>query len=192
MNITAFLSYVVITSITPGPSNLLIMNETRLFGFRRAWKFNGGILMGFALLGILSALFTSYLHALLPTLQPILKLFGAIYLLYLAYKTGFPKASQDQNITVQATFLSGLFFQIINMKSILFFLTALTTFILPYSTSLIYNIQYTFYAIVLGWSALLLWAAFGSLFKLFFVKYDKLFRWTMSLLLLYSAFTIYL
>lgn len=52
MNIAAFLSYIIITSVTPGPSNLLMMNEARRYGFKGAWKFNSGILTGFALLGI--------------------------------------------------------------------------------------------------------------------------------------------
>ncbi|GHI00342.1 hypothetical protein AM1BK_38840 [Neobacillus kokaensis] len=33
MSIVAFLSYVIIKSITPGPSNILMMNEARRFGF---------------------------------------------------------------------------------------------------------------------------------------------------------------
>lgn len=34
MIFAAFLSYVIITSFTPGPSNMLVMNEARRFGFK--------------------------------------------------------------------------------------------------------------------------------------------------------------
>ncbi len=58
MSIIAFLSYVIMTSITPGPSNTLMMNEAQRFGFIGSWRFNTGILSGFAVLGILSGVFT--------------------------------------------------------------------------------------------------------------------------------------
>ncbi|MGX8178403.1 LysE family transporter [Exiguobacterium artemiae] len=191
MNVAAFLSYVIITSITPGPSNLLMMNEARHFGFVGAWKFNGGILTGFAFLGLLSAGFTAGLDQLLPMLEPYLQLAGVAYLLYLAWKIGFPKPTSGKTIDMQATFLSGFVFQMINVKSILFFLTVLSTFILPHSGSAVQTMVYLGYTILLGWAALLLWSAFGSLFSRFFTRYDRLFRFTMSALLVYSAVTIF-
>lgn len=54
MSIIAFLSYVIITSITPGPSNILMMNEARKHGIGGAWRFSSGILLGFAVLGMMS------------------------------------------------------------------------------------------------------------------------------------------
>ena len=148
MNVAAFLSYVIITSITPGPSNLLMMNEARHFGFVGAWKFNGGILIGFAFLGLLSAGFTAGLDQLLPMLEPYLQLAGVAYLLYLAWKIGFPKPTSGKTIDVQATFLSGFVFQMINVKSILFFLTVLSTFILPHSGSAVQTMVYLGYTIL--------------------------------------------
>ncbi|WP_149427228.1 MULTISPECIES: LysE family transporter [Exiguobacterium] len=191
MNVVAFLSYVIITSITPGPSNLLVMHESSHFGFRGAWRFNTGILLGFMMLGLVSALGTTVLQATIPMIEPILQWLGAAYLVYLAYKIGFPKQTASQIDTVPATFLSGLLFQLINVKSILFFLTALSTFILPHSTSTVEIVQYTSYAIILGWIALLLWAGSGSLFRSLFQRYDVAFRVIMCGLLLYSAVTIF-
>lgn len=85
MSIIAFLSYVIITSITPGPSNILMMNEARRFGFVGAWQFNTGILAGFAVLGMVSGIFTAGLYSWIPVVEPYFKLAGAAYLLYLAW-----------------------------------------------------------------------------------------------------------
>ncbi|VWX34616.1 LysE family translocator [Exiguobacterium oxidotolerans] len=191
MNAVAFLSYVIITSITPGPSNLLMMNESRHFGFLGAWKFNGGILTGFAVLGLLSAAFTTGLDQALPVLEPYLKWAGVLYLMYLAWKIGFSTSGPSSEPVGQATFLSGFVFQMINVKSILFFLTVLSAFILPESGSTTQTILYLIYTIVLGWAALLLWSAFGSLFSRLFTRFDRIFRFTMSALLIYSAVTIF-
>ncbi|AZB41732.1 lysine transporter LysE [Bacillus sp. FJAT-42376] len=192
MSIVAFLSYVIITSITPGPSNILMMNEARRFGFIGSWRFISGILAGFAVLGILSGIFTAGLYKWIPVLEPYFKIAGAAYLLYLTWQISRPKGSKKDGREVQTSFLSGFIFQLINIKSILFFLTVLSAFILPFHDSLKSIGFYLFLSIFLGWLALLLWSGFGSLFKKVFVKYDRSFRLIMSVFLLYSAVTIFL
>lgn len=192
MDIFAFLSYVIITSITPGPSNILMMNEARKFGFIGSWRFSSGILTGFAVLGILSGLLTTGLYNWLPFIEPYFKIAGAAYLLYLAWQIGFPRESNKVSNNAQSNFLLGFIIQIINVKSILFFLTVMSAFILPFNHSIKSIVFYLILTIFLGWLALLLWSGFGSIFKKFFAKYDKLFRAIMCLLLIYSAVTIFL
>lgn len=192
MDIFAFLSYVIITSITPGPSNILMMNEARKFGFIGTWRFSSGILTGFAVLGILSGLLTTGLYNWLPFIEPYFKIAGAAYLLYLAWQIGFPRESNKVSNNAQSNFLLGFIIQIINVKSILFFLTVMSAFILPFNHSIKFVVFYLILTIFLGWLALLLWSGFGSIFKRFFAKYDKLFRAIMCLLLIYSVVTIFL
>ncbi|ASK63939.1 lysine transporter LysE [Virgibacillus phasianinus] len=192
MNIVAFLSYVIITSITPGPSNILMMNEARRFSFMGSWRFSSGILTGFAVLGILSGVLTTGLYNWIPVLEPYFKIIGAAYLLYLAWQVGMPKDTTDNSSGVQSSFLSGFIIQIINVKSILFFLTVMSAFILPFNHSINSIVLCLIVTILLGWSALLLWSGFGSIFKRLFAKHDKLFRVIMSLLLIYSAVSIFL
>lgn len=190
MNIAAFLSYIIITSVTPGPSNLLMMNEARRYGFKGAWKFNSGILTGFALLGIVSGLFTAGLYQWIPVIEPYFKAAGALYLVYLAGKIGFPKAGSSQASELESSFYTGLLFQLINVKSILFFLTVMSVFIMPAAQSVSIMIFYTAVTIVLGWTALLLWSMFGSLLKNVWHRYDRIFRVVMAALLIYAASAI--
>ncbi|KAB2492867.1 LysE family transporter [Priestia endophytica] len=191
MNFTAFLSYIIITSITPGPSNLLMMNEARRFGFKRSLPFNIGILSGFIILGIVTSLLTTSLYKWIPMIEPYFKVVGAVYLLYLAWKIAFSKGGKEKDLDNQSSFFSGLFFQILNVKSILYFLTALSTFVLPYSGSNITIFFFMCLTIVIGCVALLLWAVFGSAFKKIFSKYNKTINIVMCLLLVYSAITIF-
>jgi cysteine/O-acetylserine efflux protein len=191
MNFTAFLSYIIITSITPGPSNLLMMNEARRFGFKRSLPFNIGILSGFIILGIVTSLLTTSLYKWIPMIEPYFKVVGAVYLLYLAWKIAFSKGGKEEDIDNQSSFFSGLFLQILNVKSILYFLTALSTFVLPYSGSNITIFFFMCLTIVIGCVALLLWAVFGSAFKKLFSKYNKTINIVMCLLLVYSAITIF-
>ena len=46
-NFTAFLSYVLVVSFTPGPNVVLSMVNANKFGFRKTFKFLLGIFVGF-------------------------------------------------------------------------------------------------------------------------------------------------
>ncbi|WP_435002908.1 LysE family translocator [Bacillus atrophaeus] len=101
-----------------------------------SWRFNTGILSGFAVLGILSGVFTIGLYNWIPVVEPYFKIAGAVYLLYLAWQVGFPKSSKKDSTYKHSSFLSGFIFQILNIKSILFFLTVMSAFILPFHHSI--------------------------------------------------------
>ncbi|WP_139490634.1 LysE family transporter [Brevibacillus dissolubilis] len=191
MDMTAFLSYIIITSITPGPSNLLVMNEARRFGFKGAFRFNTGILSGFMILGVGTSWLTTSLYHWIPMIEPYFKVVGAAYLLYLARQIAFSTKSNDTDTYRKSSFFSGLLFQILNIKSVLYFLTAMSAFILPYHESDAAALFYMCVTILIGWAALLLWALFGSAFKKIFAKYDRIINAGMSLLLVYSAITIF-
>lgn len=192
MNIVAFLTYVIVTSITPGPSNILMMNEARKFGFIGSWRFNSGILAGFGLLGIISGVFTTSLYHWLPVVGPYFKWAGAAYMLYLVWLMMGNKSSEKDSRDVQSSFLSGVMLQLINVKSILFFLTVMSAFILPSSPSGGSLVIYLSLSILLGWLSLLVWSGFGSMFKTFLTVHDRSFRLLMCLLLTYSAIRIFI
>lgn len=191
MNLIAFLSYVIITSITPGPSNIMMMNEARRFGFKGSIRFQTGIISGFIILGIVTSLITTSLYHWIPIVEPYFKILGAAYLLYLAWQIAFSTKSNNDTAYNQSSFFSGLLFQVLNIKNILYFLTAISTFILPYHDSNIAALSFMSVTILIGCAALLLWSLFGSAFKKVFLKYDKIMNTIMCLLLIYSAIAIF-
>ncbi|EMT53059.1 LysE [Brevibacillus borstelensis AK1] len=191
MNLTAFLLYIIITSITPGPSNLLVMNTARRYGFKGSAPFNMGIVSGFIMLGIGTSLLTASLYQWIPMAEPYLKAAGAAYLLYLAWQMAFSKGAEGTDTNSRSSFFAGLLFQILNVKSILYFLTAMSTFILPYHDSNEAKLFFMCVTILIGCAALLLWALCGATFKKVFAKYDRIINMIMCLLLIYSAITIF-
>ncbi len=42
-NFSAFLSYVIITTFTPGPNNIMSMSNASRYGFRKSLPFNVGV-----------------------------------------------------------------------------------------------------------------------------------------------------
>ena len=68
-NFAAFVSYVLITTFTPGPNNIMSMSNASRYGFKRSIMFNVGVFLGFFLIMALSALFSVALYGLIPSIN---------------------------------------------------------------------------------------------------------------------------
>lgn len=187
----SFLIYITVTSITPGPSNLFIMLSSKTFGLKGARHFIAGILGGFLFLALVSVILLYTLSDVIPAIQIVLKYAGFFYLLYLAYKT-FTMSMNSSEKTAYSSFKSGFLIQIFNMKSLLFFITLLGAFIMQIADNLYMTLIYMGITVLVGWACLLIWGFAGSFMKSILNKYDLVFRIIMSLLLVYSAVSIFM
>lgn len=86
-NWISFLTYAVVTAVTPGPNNILSMSNGNRKGFRGALPFNFGILVGFSVVMLLCTAFCSLLSAWIPKIKLPMLIVGAAYMLYLAWET---------------------------------------------------------------------------------------------------------
>lgn len=187
----SFLVFVFVTSITPGPSNLFILNSTKAYGIAGAMKFISGILLGFSFLAVISIICLLVFDSFILKIEALLKYFGFLYLLYLAYKT-YASTRKEEKEKVYFSFKSGFLLQILNMKSLLFFITLLGVFILPIANMKFMIFIYMFLTVLIGWLCLFFGGVAGNYLKSFLQKYDFQFKIVMSLLLLYSAISIFL
>lgn len=121
-----YLLFVVTMSFTPGPNTLMAMSEGQQKGFRRSLIFNWGILVGLVIVGGVIALFANYFQQNQFVITAI-KVFGAGYLLYLAYHVWQSTPTADAQTTTHP-FLTGTFLQAMNVKAYLYFITGLSTF----------------------------------------------------------------
>ena len=98
-----------------------------------------------------------------------------------------PKTKKD---TATNTFTAGLTLQFINPKVILYGITVIATFVVPYYKSNISLILFSLILAFVGFLATSCWAYFGSLLQNFLNQYNQLFNICMSILLIYSAISI--
>lgn len=84
--LASLVSFAFISSITPGPNNLLLMSSGALFGWRRTLPHLGGVLLGFAIL--LSCVIFGLGAAVQewPWLLTIVKILGATWLGWMSLK----------------------------------------------------------------------------------------------------------
>ena len=77
----SFLTYAVVTAVTPGPNNLMSMSNGSRKGFRGALPFNLGILVGFTVVMVACTAFCSVLSVWIPRVKTAMLVLGALYML---------------------------------------------------------------------------------------------------------------
>lgn len=190
--ITDFLIYCFVTAYTPGANNLLSMSNAARLGFRKSFRFNLGITSGFLIVMSVCSLFSSTLYSVLPKVKFLMQVFGAAYMLYLAWKIW--KSNSDFEIEEEKTagFFAGMVLQFMNPKIYIYAITAMTLYILPVFHSVISLIGFTLVLTVIGTSGSFVWALFGTIFCRFFARHTKAVNLIMALLLVYCAIALFL
>lgn len=192
-NLTAFLSYVLITTFTPGPNNIMSMSNASRYGFKRSIFFNVGIFFGFFIIIALCSIFSVTLYSLIPTIKPVMTLIGAAYILWLAWKTYKSQPhNEDKNTKHTNTFSAGLLLQFVNPKVILYGITTVSTFIVPYYKSVFVLAGFSALLAFVGFVATCCWSLFGSIFQRFLVKNHTAINLIMALLLIYCAISLFI
>ena len=191
-NFIAFISYVFVTSFTPGPNNIMAMTNASHHGFRKSIPFNLGVGVGFFTILILSNLFSVTLYRYLPTVKPVVTWIGFAYILWLAYKTykSTPIETDDET-TPASGFTSGVLLQFVNPKAILYSITTVSTFIVPFYDSPVVLVLFSLFLAGVSFLSTGSWALFGSLFQRFMKKHYKVFNTVMALLLVYCAVSLF-
>jgi cysteine/O-acetylserine efflux protein len=188
----SFLSYAVVTAVTPGPNNIMSMSNASRLGFRKSFPFNLGIWIGFSLVMLVCTFFCNTLSAVIPKIKTPMLILGALYMLWLAWKT-FKSSSVIEESHSRSSLLSGLVLQFINPKIYIYCIVSMEAYILPF-----YQGQWralVFFALLLafiGFVFTLCWSLFGSVFRLLFSKYAKITNTIMALLLVYCALSLFL
>jgi len=125
----AFTAFAFVTSVTPGPNNVMLLASGVNFGFLRSVPHILGIAFGIVVMTAsvgmgLGGLFRTY-----PILYDVLRWVGGAYLLYLAWgiaRSGAPKA--EGRAARPLGFLGAAAFQWVNPKAWVIVLGAVTTY----------------------------------------------------------------
>ena len=183
----SFLLFIIITSFTPGPNNFMAMVFAKQYGLAKTIPFCLGVGIGFFIIIGLSSFFNTIMLNILPAIELPLTIFGVGYMLYLAYKILTSKELEDHDNEEEKR---NLFFLGAFVQCILFGLTVVATYILPYYSSYISYLLFSFFLALVGVISTFSWALCGSVFQKALQQYRKPFNMIMALLLMYSAVSI--
>ena len=162
----AFALFAFVTSVTPGPNNMMLLASGVNFGFNRTVPHILGISCGFFSLVLavglgLGAAFKAY-----PLLYTVLRYAGATYLLYLAWKiaTSGPASDASGQEGKPQTFMQAALFQWVNPKAWVMAVGAISTYtpLQGYFTN-VFIISAVF--ALINAPSVCVWAGFGSLLR---------------------------
>jgi threonine/homoserine/homoserine lactone efflux protein len=113
------LGFVVVSTVTPGPNNLMCLMSGANFGLRRTVPHISGIAAGFPVMIVASGFGLVWVFDTWPVLHEILKYVAFAYLLWLAWRiaiAGRPEAKEGAGAR-PLTFLEAAAFQWVNPKA---------------------------------------------------------------------------
>ncbi len=166
-----------VTSISPGPSNVMLLASGVNFGFRRTIPQILGITVGFSTLLMAAGLGLGAVLRAVPPLELALKLAGGAYLLYLAWRIASAR-SMGPDAAASArplTFLESAAFQWINPKAWVVALTVMAVHADPVSPLVSATLVAAVFALV-NLPSISIWAAFGTALRGFLADPARL-RW---------------
>jgi threonine/homoserine/homoserine lactone efflux protein len=173
----ALLVYAFVTSITPGPNNLMLLASGVNFGFMRTVPHMLGIGFGFLLLLLGVGFGLGAVLSAFPALHLLLKIAGGAYLLYLSWRVAMSR-SMDNGGSEGArpmSFWEAVAFQWVNPKAWVMAFTAMAVYTSPEAPFISVLVISGAFALV-NLPSVSSWAGFGTALRRFLSEPARL-KW---------------
>ncbi|WP_374525050.1 LysE family translocator [Sphingopyxis sp.] len=186
--LAALSAFALVSSITPGPNNMMLMASGANFGLRRTVPHALGVGIGFTLMIILVGVGLMGLFDLFPALNVALKVVSVVYLLWLAWKIAKAGAPDTGGAAAgkPMSFVQAMLFQWVNPKAWSMALTAIALYAPDRNIAAVLLVAAIFGIINLPSTSL--WAVMGVSLRGWLSSPARLkaFNWTMAALLVGS------
>ncbi len=165
INILPLITYVLVSTFTPGPSNISSASLGVLRGYKNTLRYQAGLAVVVFLVMFLSGLISTTLLRIFPAFEPILRYAGAAYILYLAF--GILKASYtfDSQNEKPYGFMHGVALQGLNPKLFVYAFTLFSTFLSSITQSAGFLVLSAGLLAAISFCATSVWALFGTVIK---------------------------
>lgn len=191
----AFALFALVTSVTPGPNNTMLLASGVNFGFNRSIPHMLGITCGFFSLVLAVGLGLGTVFETYPLIYMILRYVGAAYLLYLAWKIARsgPVSESEQGRAKPMNFWGAAAFQWVNPKAWIMAIGAISTYT-PLEGYFFNVLVISGVFALINLPSVSLWVVCGSLLRNALRKplWLKVFNFSMALLLVLSLLPLFL
>lgn len=195
MELMPLATFAFVTSITPGPNNIMLAASGIGFGFVRTVPHILGVSAGFAMLALLCALGVGALIVAAPAAYLALKVFGSAYLLVYAWRLrALSFDAEERRTSMPMSFGAAALFQFVNPKAWVMGVTSAAAFMpaaQPVATAAV-ALSAVYAAINLP--CIVAWAGLGALLRRYLgePRWRRLFGGTLVVLTIYSALAIWM
>lgn len=163
----ALLVFAFVSSVTPGPNNLMLLASGVNFGFRRTIPHMLGIGVGFFILLLAVGFGLGALIETVPSFYTVLKFAGGAYMLYLAWKIAMSRSigeAKHRDKSEPMTFFQAAAFQWVNPKAWVMAITGIATYANHDDYYVAVLLVSAAFAIV-NLPSVSVWAGFGTLLR---------------------------
>ena len=154
------MTYCFVMSSTPGPNNVMLATSGAMFGYRRALPQIFGTNSGVAVQTFITCLGLGSLFVAFPILHQILRITGALYLVFLAWKLSASSLGEARE-TKPLSFTQAALFQAVNPKSWVKSITLATVFMPVGLSAPVGALLVAVVGLVIGFPSASMWALFG-------------------------------
>lgn len=187
--------FAFVSSITPGPNNIMLTSSGVLFGFARSIPHLLGVTFGFGVLLALSAAGIGSLVLVMPSIHLVLKTLGSGYLLYLAWQ--LRKIAIRQDIAASRkpmSFIGAALFQFVNPKAWVMAISGSSAFLPPIEPVSMSILVFCLVFCAVNLPCVSLWAGAGAALRRYLAepRWQRKFCAVMVSLTAYSALAIWL
>jgi len=185
--------FAIAASFSPGPNNIVTSYTSFNFGFKKTIPTMLGVVIGWMTLVIFLQMGSGIIFKQFENLQITIKIFGSIYLFYMAYKLSFSKNISGKSSPKPITFINTFFFQFINPKAIIYALLAISMFVDVQNNYFRDSITLTAVFFFGAVGSQLTWCLIGKYLRKFATskKFIKNFNYSMSFLLIVCVIMFY-
>lgn len=183
------LSYVLISSFTPGPATISTSSLGMRYGWRGTLRYQAGLTVGVFVMMLAGGLISASVLTWFPAVEPVLRYGGAVYLLYLAYSLLRANYTFAEQTTPPLGFFHGLLLNLSNPKLVVYALSVFATFLAPLAGSAVGLVGAALALAAVAAAATTTWALFGAGLKAG-LRHPRLARWVnvaLALFLVYAA-----
>ncbi len=182
-------SFVLVTTFTPGPNNISCASMGVLHGYGGTLKYMAGIATGFFLVMILCAFLSGALFKVIPSVEIFTRIAGSVYILYLAIISARASYSFQETGEAPLGFGKGFLLQPLNPKVAVYGLTIYTSFLASGSGNYFFLGMSAFLLAAVAFCAISTWTLFGAMIRKYLHRptVRRLVNAVLSLLLVYAA-----
>lgn len=194
MEYIAIILFAIITCVTPGPNNAMIMSSGLNYGIRRSLPHYFGIVLGFPVMVMAVGLGIAGLFDQFPVLHLLLKIAGAAYLSFLAYKIATAPVSEINAAKGKPlSFIQAAAFQWVNPKAWALAVGAMVTYTVISDSYVLQVVSIAAIFLLFGAPCILLWLWCGAALKNILKKPAnvRVFNISMATLLMLSLLPVF-
>ncbi len=160
--------FAFVSSITPGPNNIMLLASGVNYGFIRTLPHSLGVSLGFGFMFLFIGFGLGALLQAYPWLLTYLKVIALIYMLYLSWRIAFSKAIDSENVKVSKpmTFIEACLFQWINPKAVIMAATAATLYVDSENTIQSVLLVALIFSLI-NFPSVNMWTLFGTMLRNF-------------------------